>query len=83
MTLLDIIQECVRQSMNAAQLTDMVVGTVTGEDPLEIQIDSTQATLTGAVLLLTDNVLDLALDDKVILLRVQRGQRFIVLSRVH
>ena len=99
MTLLDVIQEAIRQNIAAAQLTDMVTGTVVSVDPLEIQTDTTQASLKQEVLVLTEsvfgvsavqsgNVLDisdsgLSLGDKVILLRVQHGQRFIVLSRAN
>ena len=99
MTLLDVIQEAIRQNIAAAQLTDMVTGTVVSVDPLEIQTDTTQASLKQEVLVLTESVfgvsavqsedvLDisdsgLSVGDKVILLRVQHGQRFIVLSRAY
>ena len=99
MTLLDVIQEAIRQNLVAAQLTDMVTGTVVSVDPLEIQTDTTQASLKQEVLVLTESVFGvsavqsgdvvdisdsgLSLGDKVILLRVQHGQRFIVLSRAY
>lgn len=146
MNLAEILYSMNQQSMSAAQLTDLKVGTVTSNDPLEISINPNMPPLRAQVLLLTaavvekkipilthlhntgglghnhtvngtqtttdltaaypsDQQLDhiicyensqplpvengyiilnraLEVGDQVILLRVERGQRFIVLSRV-
>lgn len=120
MTLLDVLQQINKSSMDAAGLTDMTVGTVTAADPLEITLDISQAPLKEEIIILTDTVkgkvidiagssyftdrngelcciwgssedipegsavvtLPLAVGDKVLLLAVQHGQRYIVLSRL-
>ena len=112
MTLLDALQQINRQGMDAAQLTDMCVGTVVAVNPLEIEMDVHQAPLTGDVLVLTDAVRgggggesffadvngilcavwgqsstssatsDLTVGEKVLMLSVRHGQKFIVLSRL-
>ena len=56
MTLLDALQQVNRDSMSAAQLTDMCVGTVVSSSPLEIEMDIHQAPLREEVLILTDEV---------------------------
>lgn len=128
MDLLDIVQEIVQKNMNAAQLTDLRIGTVTKASPLEITTDISAQPLQAQILYLTDAVVEkklstlehthqysggqtqpalsnvaftvngqavpassggivlspaLAVGDKVILLRVQNGQKYIVLSRVY
>ena len=146
MDLKDVLQMGFQKSMDAAQLSDLRIGTVTSASPLEITIDTAMAPLTSAVLYLTASVVEkkipvqththtitglghhhtagdsvtsdsltgtyttnealsdvacienghtlpvedgyiilnrgLAVNDKVLLLRVASGQKFIVLSRV-
>lgn len=110
MTLLDALQQINRQGMDAAQLTDMAVGTVTSADPLEVTLDVHQAPLKAEVLVLTDAVREgsgygffqevngllcavwgqggnssgssLTVGEKVLLLAVRHGQRYIILSRL-
>lgn len=93
MTLLDTIQTLVAQVLSGSQLTDMAVGTVTSADPLEIQLDTSQAPIKSDIIILTDAVKPksvgqfvittaLAAGEKVLLLSVQHGQKFIVLSRL-
>ena len=146
MDLKDVLQMGIQKSMDAAQLADLRIGTVTQASPLEITIDTAMAPLTSSVLYLTSSVVEkkipvlshthtidtlshthvagdsvtssgltgtyttnesltsvacvengktlpvengyiiinrgLALNDKVLLLRVANGQKFVVLSRV-
>lgn len=108
MTLLDALQQINRQGMEAAQLTDMAVGTVTSANPLEVTLDVHQAPLKAEVLVLTDAVRgdsgdgffqevngllcavwgqsssgsSLTVGEKVLLLAVRHGQRYIILSRL-
>ena len=129
MNLAETIYLMNQKSQNAAQLTDLKIGTVTAVSPLEISINSNMPTLQSGVLLLTSAVVEkkipvlehnhtyagggstnnalssvacyengtqlpvengyiilnkaLAVGDRVLLLRVQSGQKFIVLSRVY
>lgn len=63
MTLLEALQQVNKTSMESAQLTDMVAGTVTSESPLEISIDVHQAPLREQVLIMTDAVSPISGDD--------------------
>lgn len=63
MTLLQTLQQINKTSMEAAQLTDMTVGTVVSESPLEISTDVHQAPLLEQVLILTDAVSPISGDD--------------------
>ena len=97
MNLLSVIQTAIKNTMDSAQLTDMAIGTVESASPLEIRMDIHQAPLKGDVIILTDAVKEKSITiggtayivqqgltegDKVLMLAVQHGQRFIVLSRV-
>ncbi len=82
MELLKVIQEIVQRSLKAAQLTEYVAGTVESVSPLMVRISSTMPPLQAPSLLLTEQVENrLEAGDAVIMLRVQRGQRYIILSR--
>lgn len=128
MELIDVISQLIGESVNAMQLTDMYVATVTSASPLEVQIDVNQATIKEPLLYRTDAVIErripyprhrhsysssytgysltgyavtidgetqplvddqivlskgLAVGDKVLLLAVQRGQKFIILSHLY
>lgn len=132
MSLLQILQQINDQAESARQPTDMLIGTVTGVDPLEVTLDIQQAALREEVLFLTDSVIEkklgsdgrfyragvplesnfeynssteiitptlnpedpgavtyavvtpaLGIGDKVLLLSVMHGQKFIVLSRLY
>ena len=130
----DTLYQMMNDNRQAAQLTDLRVGTVTAVGPLEITINTAMAPLRSGILLLTSAVVEkkipilqhnhvihdtytgggssedslmqsdivcqengqplpvengyiilnraLEVGDKVLLLRVQSGQKFIVLSRV-
>ena len=84
MELRDVINQMIAQHMKSEQLTDLEFGTVTGVSSLEISIDAAMAPLQAGVLLLTEQVSTSGLEvgDKVMLLRVLHGQKYIVLSRV-
>lgn len=58
MELKDAIQGLVQNSMKAAQLTDLRIGTVTSASPLEITIDPAMAPLQAGVLYLTEAVVE-------------------------
>lgn len=56
MNLLEILQQINDQANSARQPTDMVVGTVTSLDPIEITTDIHQAALREEVLIFTDSI---------------------------
>lgn len=84
MELRDVINQMIAQHMKAEQLTDLRFGTVTKTGPLEISINTAMAPLQGGILLLTEQVATSGLEvgDKLMLLRVLHGQKYIVLSKV-
>lgn len=63
MTLLQTLQQINKTSMDSAQLTDMIIGTVESASPLEITTDIHQAALTEEVLILTEAVSPISEDD--------------------
>ena len=93
--LLGVLQEIVKNYVNAIKMTDKATGTVIKTSPLTIQTDTSLPPL-----ILTSNVIErtepvkggaggtvtvtegLKAGDKVLLLRVQKGQQFIVLSKI-
>ncbi len=95
-----VIQEIVKNYVNAIKMTDKATGTVTNKSPLTIQTDTSLPPISGSALILTSNVVGksvpvrggvggivtvtegLNVGDKVLLLRVQKGQQFIVLSKI-
>lgn len=129
MNLADALHLVGQDSMKAAQLTDLCIGTVTATGPLEIKTVNAMAPLRAPVLYLTDSVVEkkipilehthagvhgetgpallkaeiickehgqslpvkdgyiilneaLKVGDRVLMLRVKSGQKFVVLSRV-
>lgn len=97
---LGVIQQIVKNYVDAIKMTDKATGTVTKTSPLTIQTDTSLPPISGNALILTSNVIErivtvqggaggtvtvtegLKAGDKVLLLRVQKGQQFIVLSKI-
>ena len=83
--LLGVIQEIVKNYVNAIKMTDKATGTVIKTSPLTILtsnvIERTEQVKGGAggTVTVTEG---LKAGDKVLLLRVQKGQQFIVLSKI-
>lgn len=114
MELIDLLHQIMQESVKAAKLTDLAIGTVASTSPLSITVNTAMAPLQAPVLYLTDSVVEktltasdgtlsgtvngqpmeatgstvtlnsaLEVGDKVLMLKVQRGQKYIVLSRVY
>ena len=81
--LVGVIQQIVQETVQAMKLTDKATGTVLSAAPLSIQTDMTMQAIPAAALLITDPVRGrLAAGDRVLMLRVQGGQQYIILSRI-
>lgn len=78
--LAELLMLAATNTINASKLTEPVVGTVTGENPLTINLDS-KAVLSGGSLILMKG-LDLETGDKVLLIRASGGQKFYVIGEV-
>lgn len=58
MELIDVVQQIIQQSMGAAGLSDLQIGTVTSASPLEITVDTLMQPLKAEVLYLTEPVVE-------------------------
>lgn len=58
MTLNDAINMVTNQYMRTCQMTDIVIGTITAVDPLEVRVNGMSDTLRAPVLYLTANVVE-------------------------
>lgn len=58
MELIDVVQQIIQQSMGAAGLSDLQIGTVTSAPPLEITVDTLMQPLKAEVLYLTEPVVE-------------------------
>jgi hypothetical protein len=71
------------EAVNEAQPMSCVFGLVTKNSPFNIQIDS-KLNLTSTFLMLTETSkkIDYKIGDKVLLIKMQGGQKYIVIDRV-
>lgn len=95
--LLGVMQEIMQENQKAMKPTEVAFGTVATVSPLSILVDGTSQPKPEAGLILTEAVIPktvqgggggmvvvnkgLAVGDKVVMLRVSRGNRYIVLSK--
>ena len=81
--LVGVIQQIIQETVQAMKLTDKATGTVLSIAPLSVQTDSSMQPIPAAALTLTDTVQgELAAGDRVLMLRVQNGQQYIILSKI-
>lgn len=81
--LVGVIQQIVQNTIEAMKLTDKATGTVLSASPISIQTDVTMQTIPAAALLMTDAVRGrLTAGDQVLMLRVQKGNQYIILSKI-
>ncbi len=81
--LVGVIQQIVQETVQAMKLTDKATGTVLSIAPLSVQTDISMQPIPAAALTLTDTVWGkLAAGDRVLMLRVQNGQQYIILSKI-
>ncbi|AEV17647.1 MULTISPECIES: DUF2577 domain-containing protein [Geobacillus] len=83
MSLIDLIKTVAVKAVEATNPVNVLFGTVVSESPLAIQIHQ-RLKLTEEFLVVTEQAeqANLKGGDKVILLRVQGGQQFVVLDKV-
>lgn len=87
--LTEVLRELTKQTLDSANLVNVCFGKVTSTNPLRINVEQ-RFTLTKEFIVLTKNmtinneVMDnkLKINDKVVLLRVQGGQKYVVLDKV-
>lgn len=93
--LIKIMQKASEKANNTNDLSDMLYGTVTSENPLKIKVDNRfevdsnflvlspfcykkEIEIAGEKVLLWDK---LKHNDKVVMLRVQKGQRYFIFNK--
>lgn len=83
MSLVDLIKNVAVKAVGATNPVHVLFGTVVSENPLEVQIHQ-KLKLTEEFLVITERVtqVNLKRGDKVVLLRVQGGQQFVVWDKV-
>ncbi|KWX80333.1 hypothetical protein AMQ84_04185 [Paenibacillus riograndensis] len=94
--MLDIIKKASLGAVGSTNPVAFSYGTVTGTDPLQIQVDQ-RFILSGAALVLPESVMESKLEwdgkeivlrrglekgDRVLMVRVQGGQSYVVLDRL-
>lgn len=96
MSMIQIIKQAALEAVRESDPTTVTFGTVTKADPLEVNVDQ-HKTLTKEFLLVPESLTkkeiellqekvvireDLKVGDKVLLLRIQGGQKYIILDRL-
>jgi hypothetical protein len=81
--MLNIIKQAAVEAVEAASPVQVLFGTVSGAAPWAVRVDQ-RFTLTERFLLLTDTAqkAGLSIGDIVLLLRVQGGQKYVILDKV-
>lgn len=79
--MVETIKRVALQAFEESTPSGVFFGQVVSAEPLKIQIEQ-KLTLGSKNLVLTESVTDLVVGDKVILLRVQGGQQFVVSDRI-
>ena len=81
MSLINVIKQASLGAVDTTSPVAVMFGTVTKSSPLEVNVEQ-RFTLPRDFLVIADKVKVLDIGDRVILLRVQGGQQFVVLDKV-
>lgn len=76
-----MIKHIALNAVESSKPVGLFFGTVIATDPLEVQVEQ-KMTLEADFLIIASAVQSLAKSDKVILLRVQGGQQYVVLDKI-
>ena len=76
-----IVKQAAIDAVNASNPVAVMFGKVLSTNPLKINVEQ-KMTLTKEQLVLTASIGELQISDEIILLRMQGGQRFIILDKV-
>lgn len=80
-SLIQLIKKAAVDAVEASKPVAVLFGTVKTIIPLTVYIEQ-KKTLTKGFLVVTDKAKDLAVGDGVIMLRMQGGQKYIILDKV-
>lgn len=84
MELADVIKTIVQNTLKSTAFCDVCYGRVVSIDPLKIEIDPAMQPLEEQSFILTEDVQErgIEVEDKLIMLRVGNGTKFLILSHV-
>ncbi|WP_157729653.1 DUF2577 family protein [Tumebacillus algifaecis] len=87
--MLEVLKQIATNTQEAGSPVAVMFGTVTKVSPIEVLVDQRLSLSNDGVsdpslqtLILTEKVRSLAVNDSVVLLRVQGGQQFVVIDKV-
>lgn len=79
--LIQLLKRIALEAVEASKPTVVLFGTVSGINPLSVYLEQ-KRTITKNFLIITDKAKDLAVGDGVIMVRMQGGQKYIIIDKV-
>ena len=79
--LIPLLKRIALEAVEASKPTVVLFGTVNSINPLSIYLEQ-KRTITKAFLVVTDKVKNLVVGDKVVMIRMQGGQKYIIMDKV-
>lgn len=79
--LIPLLKRVALEAVDASKPTVVLYGTVSGITPLTIYLEQ-KRTITRGFLVVTDKAKNLAVGDKVVMIRMQGGQKYIIMDKV-
>ncbi|WOO35411.1 DUF2577 domain-containing protein [Anaerocolumna sp. AGMB13020] len=79
--LIPLLKRVALEAVDASKPTVVLYGTVSGINPLTIYLEQ-KRTITRGFLVVTDKVKNLVVGDKVVMIRMQGGQKYIIMDKV-
>lgn len=79
--LIPLLKRVALEAVDASKPTVVLYGTVSGITPLTIYLEQ-KRTITRGFLVVTDKVKNLVVGDKVVMIRMQGGQKYIIMDKV-
>lgn len=79
--LIPLLKRVALEAVEASKPTVVLYGTVSSIGPLTVYLEQ-KRTITKGFLVVTDKVKNLMIGDKVIMIRMQGGQKYIIMDKV-
>lgn len=79
--LIPLLKRIALEAVEASKPVVVLFGTVSSTNPLSIYLEQ-KRTITKSFLVITDRAKDLSIGDGVVMIRMQGGQKYIVIDKV-
>ncbi|WP_033168359.1 DUF2577 domain-containing protein [Clostridium sp. KNHs205] len=79
--LIPLLKRVALEAVDASKPTVVLYGTVSGITPLTIYLEQ-KRTITRGFLVITDKAKNLVVGDQVVMIRMQGGQKYIIMDKV-